>query len=203
MSKCDRLPALLVAALMLAAGPLAAQQSTTRGFSLGVQLQGASLSVEDGDADNGGGLGLKLGYGINRIVTLYVALDGAQVTAENAPNLTGEWSMAHVDFGARFHFANSLRRWVPYLEAAIGSRVVGVDEAQVDGQDVPDTNFNGAAFTVGGGLSVYVKQSFALDAGLRVSGGEFTEVEVGQVSVGGLNIDATSTRLGVGVVWWP
>ncbi len=189
--------------LFLVGAPIAAQQSTTRGFNLGVQLQGAALAVEGNDPDAGGGLGLKFGYGVNRTITLFAALDGAQVTAENSPNLTGEWTLGHFDLGARFHFANSLRRWVPYLEAAVGTRAVSVDKAEFNGNAVEKTSFNGGAFTLGGGLSVYLSQSVALDVGLKVSSGEFTKIDVGAVSVGGLDIDATSSRFGVGIVWWP
>ncbi len=189
--------------LLLGAGSLGAQQSTTRGFHVGAQLQGAAIEFQNGRRDAGGGLGAKAGYGFNRIVTVFVEIDAAAVNVENSPDLTGDWVLAHLDLGARFHFANALRRWVPYLEAAVGSRLVGVENGTSGGQTVRNTNFTGGAFTVGGGLNVYLSQTVALDFGLKISSGEFTKVDVGVVSVGGLDIDATSTRGGLGVVWWP
>ena len=193
--------------VMLAAGlaalPLSAQQSTTRGFNLGLHVQGTSLSVEGQDADGGGGGGLTVGYGVNRIVTVFFRADGATVTAENSTALAGDWTLGHVEVGTRFHFANALRRWVPWLEAALGARVVSVKDVVVNEEQIEDVSFNGGALTVGGGLSFYVNEGFALDLGLEGSFGEFTEIEVGAASLGNLDIDATSARLNLGFVWWP
>ncbi|HSL70952.1 MAG TPA: hypothetical protein VK864_11970, partial [Longimicrobiales bacterium] len=60
---------LAAAAAGMAVSPVAAQRSTTRGFMLGAHLQGASLTVQDGDPDSGGGLGLRAGYGFSRRFT--------------------------------------------------------------------------------------------------------------------------------------
>jgi opacity protein-like surface antigen len=183
--------------------PLSAQNSTTRGLNLGVHVHAASLSVEGADAQEGGGLGIRIGYGLNRIITLYLELDGASVEVENAENLRGTWALGHVDFGARFHFANSLRRWVPYLEAAIGARAVSVSDPFVGNEEIDDVTFSGGAFSVGGGLDVYFTQTLALDLGLKFSTGEFNQIDVGAVSIRNLDIDANSTRFKVGIVWWP
>ena len=180
-----------------------AQQSTTRGFSFGAQLIGTSLAVEQDDANRGGGLALRAGYGFNRIVTVFVQLDGSQIDIPRGDNIVGEWGLAHADIGARFHFANSLRRWVPYLEAAVGARSVSVDNPRVDGERLDKLSFNGGAFTVGGGISTHFSPSWALDVSLKVSGGQFTEIDVGSAAIRNLDLDATSTRFGVGVVWWP
>ena len=61
---------------------------------------------------------------------------------------------------------------------------------------------NGAA-SFGGGIYAYFTRTFALDVGVKFSGGEFTEVDLGSVSLNDLDIDATSTRFKVGIVWWP
>lgn len=183
--------------------PVAAQESTTRGLNLGFHLQAAALSVEGADSDGGGGAGIRVGYGFNRIVTGFLQIDGSSIETENAPQLSGEWAMAHVELGVRFHFANSLRSWVPYLEVAAGARAVSAKDAQVTSGTREDVTFNGGAFTFGGGLDVYVTETLALDVGLLFSSGEFNEIEVGAVSVGNLDIDATSSRFSVGLVWWP
>ena len=199
------LTTVLATALLIAtAGTAAAQVSTTRGFNAGFQLQGASLAVESGDRDTGGGAELRAGYGINRIVTLFVGVAGASVNALNASNVAGVWEMAHFDLGARFHLANALRSWVPYLEASATSRAVSVANAEVDGERQISDNvtFNGGAFTLGGGLAIYLSEQLAFDLGLKVTGGEFTNIKLGNVTIGGLEIDATSTRLGFGILWW-
>lgn len=204
MKTCRDMAAVLAATVLLVAPvSLSAQLSTTRGWSFGAHLQGTSLTVEGGDANSGGGLALRAGYGFNRIVTAFVHVDGSQIDVPQGENLIGQWNLAHAELGARFHFANSLRRWVPYLEASAGARVVTVDDAVVDGDETGDLSFNGGAVTFGAGVSTFFKPSLAFDVSLKWTGGTFTEVEVGNVSLRNLDIDASSFRFGIGLVWWP
>ncbi len=193
---------LVVGFLAFSISTVNGQESTTRGFNLGAHLQGGSLYVGDADGESGGGLGVRLGYGINRIVDLYIEADGISVDSSNPKELQGDWTLAHIDLGARFHFANTLRSWVPYLDAAIGGRVASVRNAEVEDQDVGTIKFNGGALSLGGGLSVYLKENLALDVGVKASFGTFNEVEIGTLSIGDLDIEATSTRFKVGIVWW-
>ncbi len=192
-----------IAAFLVLAGPARGQESTTLGFTLGGHLSGASLTVEDGERNDAGGAGIRLGYGINRTITLFLQLDGAEFEVDPEDGLGGDWTMGHADLGARFHFANSLRSWVPYLEASLTGRVVSVTDAEVEDEEAPDVTFSGGAFTIGGGLMYYFAESLALDVELALSSGEFTEVEIGTVSVNSLDLDAASTRFSVGLAWWP
>jgi hypothetical protein len=194
--------ALLALAAGTAATPAAAQRSTTRGFSVGAHLQAASLTVEDDDPAGGGGFGVRAGYGFNRRFTAYVEADGIQFDVEN-PELGGEWTMGHVDLGVRFNFANSLRRWVPFLDGAIGGRAVSVEEATSDGEDVGTVTFSGGALSLGGGVSFFASETFAIETLVKFTGGKFEQVDVGNVSVRDLDIDASSFRFKIGVSWWP
>ncbi len=189
--------------LAWAASPLAGQKSTTRGLNLGFHLQAASLSVQDGESDGGAGAGFRIGYGLNRIITLYFELDGISVDSEGSNEFQGTWSLAHTDFGARFHFASTLRSWVPYLEVAVGGRAATVSDATSNGADIGDIDFLGGSFSFGGGMYLYFTETFGLDVGLKLTGGEFDEVDLGNISVENLDIDASSTRFKVGIVWWP
>ncbi|MBL8959485.1 MAG: outer membrane beta-barrel protein [Gemmatimonadetes bacterium] len=195
----------LAAAAALLASPASslAQGSTTRGLSLGAHLMGTSLEVENGDRSGGGGFGLRVGYGFNRIVTGFVHLDGSRVEVQEGQGVGGQWDLAHAEVGARFHFANSLRRLVPYLEVSAGGRSVSVADAQVNGQAVGELSFSGAAVTFGGGLSAYFTRKLALDVSVKLTGGTFSKVDVGPISVNNLDIDAGSARFGVGFTWWP
>jgi opacity protein-like surface antigen len=191
-------------AMVLSPMVVAAQLSTSRGLSIGLQALGTSLTVEKGDENNGGGLGLRVGYGFNRIVTGFITLDGSTVQIPQSNSfVAGDWTLAHAEIGARFHFANSLRRWVPYVETAIGARSVSIDNASVNNSPAGKVSFNGPALSVGTGLSVFVTRKWAFDAGLRWTGGKFTEVDLGNTALRNLDIEAASFRLGVGVVWWP
>jgi hypothetical protein len=201
--RADAVGAAIALLACAAATPLAAQQSTTRGWSLGAQLLGSSLTVEDADAQSGGGLALRAGYGFNRRFTVFAQVDASQIDIRSGDVITGAWELSHAELGARFHFANSLRRWVPYLEAAAGVRGVRVTDAAADGERVEDLSFSGGTLSVGGGVSIHFNRSWAFDTSLRFAGGQFSEISVGDVTVRRFDLDATSVRFGIGVVWWP
>jgi len=194
--------ALFALAAGLATTPVAAQRSTTRGLNIGAHFQGASLTVEDGDPAGGGGFGLRAGYGFNRSLTGYLEADGIVFDVEN-PELQGEWTMAHFDLGARFHFANSLHRWVPFLDAALGGRAVSVQDATSDGDDVGTVSFSGGAFSLGGGISFFTSEKLAIETVVKFTGGTFQQVDVGDLSVRNLDIEASSFRFKLGLSWWP
>ena len=202
MRSTSAIVAVMLICASMAATPAAAQLSTTRGFSIAAHLQGASLTVEDDDPAGGGGLGVRLGYGFNRRLTGYLELDGIGFDVEN-PELEGEWAMGHLDLGVRYNFANSLRRWVPFLDAAIGARAVSVEDARSDGEEVGTVTFSGGAFSLGGGLSFFTSEKFAIETLMKFTGGTFEQIDVGDVSVRNLDIDASSFRFKLGVSWWP
>jgi hypothetical protein len=193
---------MVAAAIFFLFGSAAAQESTTRGFTLGLHISGQSLTGQNNETNNAGGGGILIGYGLNRNVTIFAQFDGAQFDVENT-DLDGQWTMGHGDLGARFHFANSLRSWVPYLQAAVSGRVVSLEDAVVNQQPATNVSFNGGALSLGGGFMFYFSQTLALDLQLMWSGGEFTTVTVGNASLSGFDYDATSTRFNVGLAWWP
>jgi hypothetical protein len=194
-----------IAATLSAAAPLAAQESTTRGFNAGLHLSGQSLTLDEGDGDrqNAGGLGLILGYGFNRTVEVFAQFDGGEFDVDTAA-VEGTWTMGHADLGVRFHFANSLRSWVPYLQTALTARVVSVKDGVINQQaQTDDISISGGAFTIGGGIMFYFNETVAADLQLAWSGGRFTNVTVGDVTYTGGEADAQSARFNIGVLWWP
>lgn len=190
-------------ALLFLTHPLDGQESTTRGLHLGFHLQAASLTVEDGDAAGGGGAGFRIGYGINRIVTLYFEGDGIAVDAGDPDVFSGTWTLGHGEIGARFHFANSLRSWVPFLDVAIGARAATITDVETGNQNLEDVEVSGGAFSVGGGIYAYFTETLALEVGAKFSSGTFDEVDLGPITLSDLDIDAQSARFKVGLVWWP
>lgn len=197
------LRALALTSLVLSgASAVQAQESTTRGFNVGVHLSLAALKGEDDDWNGAGGGGLFVGYGFNRTVQLFLQIDGAQFDVDDS-EVSGDWSMGHGDLGVRFHFANSLRSWVPYLQTSLTGWGVGVDDAVVQGQPETDVGFVGGGITLGGGIMFYFNQTLAADLQLLWTGGQFNEIKVDNVTVSGLEIDAQSTRFSLGISWWP
>jgi outer membrane protein with beta-barrel domain len=189
---------------MLAAGPLSAQESTTRGFVVGAHVGLGSVSVEGSERSSGGGGGLMVGYGINRRFTIYAQLDGATIDVRNQPDVEGSWAIGFAELGVRFNFANSLRSWVPYVQTALGARAVSISDIPMgnpaSGQDV---SISGGAFSLGGGVMLYPTESLAFDIGAIFTGGQFTTLTVGANSRSGFDVDANSSRFNLGVVWWP
>jgi hypothetical protein len=187
---------LAATAASITASSAAAQRSTTRGFTVGAHLQGASLTVDNGDPDGGGGFGARVGYG-------YLEADAIVFDVAN-PDFGGYWSMVHADLGVRFNFANSTRRWVPFLEGALGVRAVQVeDRTRMNGDTVPELNFSGGAASAGGGISFFATEKLAIETLVKLTGGTFEQVDVGNVSLRNLDIDASSFRFKIGLAWWP
>ncbi|MGI9625915.1 MAG: outer membrane beta-barrel protein [Longimicrobiales bacterium] len=177
-----------------------AQKSTTRGLHVGLALEGGSLSVDGQAAADEGGAGFRIGYGLNRVVTLFLDLSGSAVDLRNPAPLSGSWELGYADLGLRVHLADSRRRLVPYAEGAVGTRGVAAD---LDSGSGPQrVNFNGGTLSVGAGLNVYVSEYWALDANLRWSKGSFSDVTVGGTPVAGSVVSADSARLKLGVLWW-
>ena len=198
---------LLAITLVLIAGvgahPLRAQSSTTRGFNLGIHGTAGSLVIEDGDRMDAGGLGLIAGYGVNRTVEIFLQIDGMKLDVEDSP-VQGDWNLGHADLGVRFHFANSLRRWIPYLQAALSARAAGVDNPTVNGTPVNGNGVMvGGGLTLGGGVVFYFTQSLGGDLQFTWTTGTFTSLEVGNITFNDLDLDAKSNRLSLGLSWWP
>ena len=193
----------LVMLSAVAAHPADAQSSTTRGFNAGIHFTGSSLVVESSDRYNAGGAGLWLGYGFNRTVELFVQADGTKFDVNDAV-VTGDWTMGHADLGVRFHFANSLRSWVPYLQAAVTGRAVEVQNGEVNNVAQADNvSMVGGGITLGGGIVFYFNESLGVDLQLLWTGGTFTTIEAGNVSFNNLDLEAQSTRFNIGLSWWP
>ena len=181
---------LLALALLAAlAAPASAQRSTTQGLFLQLSADGQALGFNEDDfdeTDDGGGLALRAGYGVSRVVTLYVGVSGAQVDGETngVINDTYDWTAGEI--GARLHLLPSARL-VPYLDVALRGVAATYDEA--------DLEFRGGGAALGGGLAYYVSPSVALDVALRFGGGGFEEVQLGGLSA---DIDADDFGYGEG-----
>lgn len=212
-----------VLGLSLAATPAIAQQQPTsalrgsnpRGFFLGAHLVGAGITSNEDEADdvteNGGGLGVQLGYGFRNNLAIFADLTGTSMSPESDDDEAENYTLGHFDLGVRYHFASPTRALMPYVEGAFTGRAAtqtGVFEDPDTGEDIEaELELRGTAFTFGGGLQYFVSPRFALNGGLRFSIGSFDDVKltVGDESIelSDLDIDATTTRLNLGFVWYP
>lgn len=195
----------LAAAGILAAAlhtPAAAQmeQSSIKGFNLGLFLNGSAAQVEDADEpDSGGGVSLHLGYGVNESVSLFLRGSGAAIQAEGFAE--DEYALAHFDLGARYSFGSTASRLRPFIQAAYSGRAASFDLGPEGTLDV-----RGSGITGGGGLEYFVSPALAIEAGLSFTGGEFTEGRLDDsewVDLDDASIDMTTTRFDLGISWHP
>jgi len=165
-------------------------------------LHGSAIQIEDLDdeRESGGGATLKLGYGFNRRFALYLEASGASLRTQDDEN----WTLGHVDIGGRFSLGSATGTLVPYLQAAITGRAGTREDVILPGSAVPrELEISGAGLTAGGGLLFFFHPQWAVDVDLKFTAGEFSTIRYGNVSVEGLEIDATSTRFNIGVSWHP
>jgi opacity protein-like surface antigen len=197
----------LAATLLAAAAPLAAQPSldagrasSTKGFFIGANLNGSALSAEDlsDETENGGGLGLQLGYGFTPRLALVLDGTGARMNSEGE-----SYTLGHFDIALRYAFTGETRRWVPFLEGGYSGRAANIEDVSLDGITSDDLSISGTGFTFGGGIQYYTSPAIALGVGLKWTTGEFDTVEYGGESADGLGIDATSARFNFGFTWYP
>jgi hypothetical protein len=196
------LPANLLTALLVTA-PLAAQEvrSNTQGLVLGVNFNGSSLKVEDGDSESGGGGGFLVGWGVSRRVALFFRGDLGNMTISN-PEIDGEYILAFGELGVRVTLGGPQRRFVPYVMGAFTGMSASAD-IFIGPLVSTNVEVRGGGFTVGGGFHHYFTPTLALDAQLLLTGGEFSEVEVGTLSTDIDALEASAARLNIGLAWYP
>ncbi len=178
-------------------------RSNTKGFMVGAHLNGSSLAYEGDDAESGGGLGIVLGYGFSPKWQLTFQVDAANIDLDARNAGAGSYTLSHGDLGVRYTFANTARAWVPYLSAAVSSRIASasIDQTLVTSSDV---TLSGPAVSLGGGVQYFFSQKVALDIGLLFSGGKFDNVKVGSLSVDLDNAEnSNSTRFNIGLTFYP
>ncbi len=181
-------------------------RASTSNFFLGAALSGASIKFEgDGsETQTGGGIAVQLGYGFTPKFALFIEAAGGPIEPEEGGD--GEFTLGHLDLGARYHFTNPSRKLAPYLEAALTGRSLMAKDVDFDddpGTAQSEVTFSGAGFTFGGGLLYFFSPKWAFNGGLKWTVGEFNTVKVDNVSVSGFEADATSGRLNLGITWFP
>jgi hypothetical protein len=180
--------------------------SSAKGLFLGAHLDGSSRDGADSDTRRGGGVGLQLGYGVTTRLALFAEANGAVMDDGDAENMR----MAHVDVGVRYAWTGRARRWVPSLELAATRRAIvypdgvltiaGGGGAEALGDRY--VSLTGTGVTFGGAVQYYSTPTLAIGAALKVTEGVFDRYESGDFSTD-VNMDIRSTRLDIGVTWYP
>lgn len=185
------------------AQPVASPRANTEKLMLSFALSGASIDSDEleSERESGGGFSLQLGWGFTRLFTLLVDASAGVLGSDD-----DEFVLVHFDLLGRFNFTSPQRALVPFVEAGISGRVAGQDDIVVLTDNGPvevDLEISGGGLTFGGGLNYHVAPTVALGGSLRFTVGEFDTVKFNNISIEGFELDATSTRLNLGVTWYP
>ncbi len=162
--------------------------SNTSGLSVGMHLNTSAIRSPDRVTDKGGGVGLRLSYGVNQTVAFFLAYDVATLSTRFM-----DYGVIHTDVGVRLSLADGTSATVPYVEGAFSGRVW--NQAAYTNERV----FTGNAATFGGGIQHFLDRRIALDAGLLFSHGTFTDATVNGAFVPDYRGDAVwSSRFNLG-----
>ncbi len=200
--------ALVLTGALSVAATSSARAQGTHGFMLNGRFLGAAVALnpEEGDSEteSGGGFGLRAGYGFSDRFTGYLAFDVAAIEPEEGAELleNESYGLGLLDLGVRANFPAG-RTIVPYAEAALTAQAAVFD---FEGTD-DNINVTGGGLTVGGGAQFFVSRTLAIDLGLDLTFGEFTDARIdGEDSDIDLDIEDTSsliTRVGLGLSFYP
>ena len=188
---------------LLDAAPAAAQnaRSNTRGLLIGANATAGSLKVEEGDTESGGGGGITVGWGISRMIAVFLRVDAAKYDITD-PEIDGSYGVGIVDLGVRISFREPKDRFIPYITAAFSAQRASA-EVFFTPTVSSDISINGPGFTLGGGFMHFLAEQIALDVNLLLTSGRFTEVQVGSVSAEIGDLDSQAARLNLGLAWFP
>ena len=198
--------AILAGAVLLLAAPHAAEaqrvSSKTSGLFLGAHIEGASLKVEDSERSNGGGGGVVAGWVFGNGLGVFAQFDESNVDVRNQPGTEGTWGITQFDAGLRYYFKRPASTVVPYVQGSGTFRDVRV-------KDIPDSpgtvlDVTGVGFTAGGGVDLHVTPSVAFEFALLFTFGTLDEAEVDGTALPDFEgVSAQSSRLNLGLTWWP
>ncbi len=142
-----------------------------------------------------------LGWGVMKNFAIILDMSAAQISSVN-----GNYALGHADIGGRFHFVNRTA-FVPFVDVGYAGRVIRQGDVTLT-DDLGNTStgnltFMGGGLSVGGGLQYFVTPSIAFGGAYKWTSGRFTQVRFNNMTVDGLQLDATSARFNMGFSWYP
>lgn len=178
-------------------------RTNTSGLMLGLSFDASSIRSDDlnSSTESGPGGAALLGWGVTKNFAFILDVSGARISS-----LDGDYDLGHVDIGGRWHFVNR-SAFVPFAEVGYAGRAATKQGAILaDGQGntyTGDLSILGAGVSVGGGLEYFATPGIALGGAFKWTSGQFTRVRFDNVTVDGLQVDATSARFNMGITWYP
>lgn len=197
----------LAALAFVAFAPAAFAQAASPMSKITVDLHanGASLSPEEGDRQNGAGFGLGLGYDVMPALRLTASMDLSKIdVSDEEIGLEGNFGLTQIDIGARYSFLSAARKWTPFLNAAFSPRTLAADVEDPDSGEEVEVKFSGNAFSFGGGFDYTMSPKLAFTTNLTYTMGSFDTMEVdGEEMESSDSPNTNGTRINVGLTWRP
>ena len=184
--------------------PSVTPRANTSKLILGLSLSGSSISSEDlaSSTESGAGASAVLGWGFTK--NFAIVLDASAARIES---LNGNFDLAHVDVSGRWHFVSRSHGFVPYVEVGYTGRVAGKQDVllsdEMGNTYTGDLAILGGGVSLGGGMEYFIAPKWALGGSVKWTTGEFSQVKFDNVTIDGLAMDATSTRINLGMSWYP
>lgn len=178
-------------------------RTNTSGVFLGLSFDASSISSDDltSSRESGPGVAGQLGWGVTKNFALILDASAARISS-----LDGDFDLAHVDVGGRWHFVNR-SAFVPFVEVGYAGRAARKQDTILsDGVGNTYTGemmIMGGGVSAGGGFEYFAMPSLALGGSFKWTSGQFTQVKFDNVTVDGLKLDATSARFNMGFTWYP
>ena len=184
-----------------------AQPARTQGWTLGLNSGAITVSFGSDPGDGAALVGVRIGHGLNRIVTPYLGMAYGTIDTHGFEAID-KVKFGHVDLGARLHLTDGRQRWVPYADLALTFWLV--TDVLENGEWISTGFTSRPTLSLGGGVAVYLSEAWALDVNVKAGKGTFKGFPVGSIPARGTSghsgarndLDAASVRIGVGVSWW-
>jgi len=184
--------------------PAPAPRANTSKLLLGLSFDASSIKSDDlnSSTESGAGMAAQIGWGFTKNFALVLDASAARIAS-----LNGDFDLAHVDVGGRWHFVSVRSGFVPFVEVGYSGRAAtkqGALMADGDGtMYTGDLSILGSGVSLGGGFQYFVAPTWAIGGALKWTTGQFSRVQFDKVSVDGFAIDATSARFNMGFTWFP
>jgi len=183
-------------------------RSTAQGFSINLDFAYGSWNSESqflGDLDDlepsGLGFGAKLAYGIDQNIEVFLAIRQIGFKQEF------DWDaykVNNVDIGGRYNFGATLRRFRPFLEAALSFHSLVIDPITFDGTTVFKLESSGAGLTLGGGCHIYILPNLSANANGKLTFGNFSSTSLSGTEVDNIqeSLDFAMTTIQLGLTYF-
>jgi hypothetical protein len=179
-------------------------RSVTQGLKLQLRGFGGSLTPDfDGDReDEGGGVGLTVGWGFSRNWLAFLSWDGMLVDVLTDPG-EFDYGLETENAGVRYTGGEPARRWLWYVEGGVSWNRLWMDSLNAETRGWMHQQHEGIGRFVGGGVQYHLGPAWALDIGLRWDAATFGEFEVDSRPVDREPYDMNGYRATFSIAWYP